>query len=192
MWQQSNTTGRNTSCSAEHPSSSCRACLSASPRNPPEGSPGWLLQLPTRGLPSRGRHFRFPSLLQNCLFTESQNNMWFYIHIWIYIIISIIIYYFVQPYGSLCCHTTQRPYTSPRTTSTGESAKRSRDGFHLNPRGVTPNPSGDLALLPTVTVPMGSTWLKATKQLLFVELGGERRTPHELCTKRRGMAAHTH
>lgn len=48
MSQQSNTTGRNTSCSAEPRSSSCR--VSASPWNPPETSPGWLLQSPGAGI----------------------------------------------------------------------------------------------------------------------------------------------
>lgn len=44
--------------------------------------------------------------------------------------------YFVQPHGSLCCHTTQLPYTSFRLTSTVESTERSRDGFHL--KGLAP------------------------------------------------------
>lgn len=79
----------------------------------------------------------FLSLLQNCLFTESQNYTWN--------VIIIITPIFVQPHGSLCSHTTQLACTSLRTTSTGESAKRSRDGFHLKvlaPEGLPQIPGG--------------------------------------------------
>lgn len=51
----------------------------------------------------------------------------------------------MQPHGSLCCHTTQLPSTSLRATSTGELAKRSRDGFHLQglaPEGLPQIPVG--------------------------------------------------
>lgn len=60
------------------------------------------------------------------------------------------------------------------------------------PQRGYPKSQGDLALLPSVTVPMGSTWLKATKQLLFVELGGEHRAQHKLCTTEKGRWQHIH
>lgn len=176
MSQQSNTTQRNTICSAEHPSNSCSS--SASLWNLTGSSPGWLLQSPIRVLCSRSRHFPFPSLLQSCLFTESHNYTW-------YIIINI------SPI--LCNHMEVSAVTPPSfpTHHLGPHLQgKEKQRWFPSPGswsgGVTPNPSGDPALLPSVTVPTGSTCLKATKQLLFVELGGEYRIQHELCTTQKG------
>lgn len=70
----------------------------------------------------------------------------------------------------LCRHTTHLllPQTLLRTTCAVRIANSCRDGFHREqllkgfpPGWVTPNPSGDLALLPNTMVPMGSMWFKA-------------------------------
>lgn len=84
---------------------------------------------------SRGRYFPFPSMLQNCFFTESQNCTW-------YVIISITpnLYNHVEVSA-----VTPRSYTWLRKTSSGESAKRSRNGFHVKgpaPEGLPQIPLG--------------------------------------------------
>lgn len=171
MSQQSNTTGRNTRCSAEHPSSSCS--LSASPWNPHEGSsPGWLLQSPIRGLPSRGKHFPFPPCYQTACSQKVKT------------ICDMEL--LALP---LFCRTPWKPVLSHHPASLciphdpNLQGNQQREAEMVSIPRVSPQILVGIWLCsPVWQCPWAAQgWLKATK-----ELGGECRTQYELLTTEKG------
>lgn len=179
LWQP-NTTGRNRSCSAEHHSSQLQ--LVSIPVTLPESSQGWLPQPLIRGLSSRGEVcLSLPYYNAACSQqAKTAFNIW-----WLTLPLfrastqKSLLRHNPSPasldttWDHVCSGISEQPqgwfssWATPR-------------GF--SPRWVTPNPSKDPALLPSTTVPMGRTWLKATDQPLLTELRGKHWMQHVLCT----------